>query len=195
MQKSKHLLHPLLLLSWNSCWLFLPPPNLDSLQMTDFVPPVCKVVNVNANDCPKDTSMCESHNWELVANVTDQSGIDSLSLRQGSGNLTHSSLGEQAVQVDYKASCCSPILDFAAVDKAGNVGKCSHSIVSRDRPVSMLLLLFSWSHGLLSFFPNLLPHRSLMTSRPCVTLSAWKHTIVSKTPPSATPSVGSFTPT
>lgn len=114
-----------------------------SLQMTDFSPPVCKVVNVTSNDCPQDVSMCGGHNWYLKANITDESGVDSLSLRQGSGNLTRTSLGESAVQANYRASCCSPIVELAAVDEAGNVGKCFHSIVSSDSPVSTMLLLTS----------------------------------------------------
>ncbi|XP_075893051.1 von Willebrand factor A domain-containing protein 7-like [Nelusetta ayraudi] len=103
-------------------------------KVTDFVPPVCKVVNVASNECPQDASLCGSHNWELTANITDESGIDSVSLRQGGGNLTHTLLGAPAVQVSYTASCCSPILDFSAVDKAGNVGKCFHSIITDDLP-------------------------------------------------------------
>lgn len=100
--------------------------------MTDFIPPVCKVVNVTSNDCPREVSMCEGHDWYLEANITDESGIDRVSLRQGSGNLTHTSLGTPAVQAYYRASCCSPIVEMSAVDQAGIVGKCFHSIVSSD---------------------------------------------------------------
>lgn len=103
--------------------------------MTDFIPPVCKVVNVTSNDCPQPVSMCGGHNWHLEANITDESGIDSLLLRQGSGNLTHTSLDTPALQAYYTASCCSPIVELSAVDKAGIVGKCFHSIVSSDSPV------------------------------------------------------------
>lgn len=108
---------------------------LQTLQMTDFTPPACKVVNVAANDCPQEVSMCGGHNWYLEANITDESGIDSLSLRQGGGNLTHESLGTSTVQANYSASCCSPIVELSAVDKAGLVGRCFHSIVSSDSPV------------------------------------------------------------
>lgn len=109
--------------------------------MTDFIPPACQVVKVTSNDCPQDVSMCGGHNWYLEANITDESGIDSLSLRQGSGNLTHTPLDAAAVLANYRASCCSPIVELAAVDKAGIVGKCFHSIVSSDNPVSIMLLL------------------------------------------------------
>lgn len=136
--------------------------------MTDFVPPVCKVVNVASNECPQDASLCGSHNWELTANITDESGIDSVSLRQGGGNLTHTLLGAPAVQVNYTASCCSPILDFSAVDKAGNVGKCFHSIVSSDSPVSAMLLHTSRIDGGILFFSISPLCRSQMTFHPCV---------------------------
>lgn len=137
--------------------------------MTDFIPPACKVVNVTSNDCPQDVSMCGGHNWYLEANITDDSGIDSLSLRQGSGNLSHTSLGESAVEAHYTASCCSPIVELAAVDTAGIVGRCFHSIVSSHSPVSTMLLLTSMINGCFSL-PISPLRRSQMTFRPCVKL-------------------------
>lgn len=136
--------------------------------MTDFSPPVCKVLNVTSDDCPQDVSMCGGHHWYLEANVTDESGIDSLSLRQGSGNLTHTPLGASAVHAFYRASCCSPIVELAAVDKPGIVGRCFHSIVSGDSPVSTMLLLTSVINGFF-FSPPIWPlRRSKTTFRPCV---------------------------
>lgn len=138
--------------------------------MTDFIPPVCKVVNVTSDDCPQDVSLCGGHNWHLEANITDESGIDSLSLRQGSGNLTHTLLGPSAVQAYYGASCCSPIVELAAVDKAGIVGRCFHSIVSSDSPNSTLLLLTSMINVFIYVSPIWPLRRSKMTFRPCVKL-------------------------
>lgn len=85
-----------------------------------------------ADGCPLDVAKCGPYHWELSANLTDGNGvgIEEISLRQGNGSLTHTSLSAPVVQAKYKASCCSGIVEFVAVDKAGNVGKCFHSIVS-----------------------------------------------------------------
>lgn len=111
-----------------------------SLQITDFVSPLCEVVHVAADKCPTDVSECGSHNWELTANLTDGNGtgIISVSLSQGKGNLTHTSLDAPVVQANYKASCCSPIVLFAAVDEAGNAGRCFYSIVGGASPAAYM---------------------------------------------------------
>lgn len=85
-----------------------------------------------AGDCPDDMSKCELFKWYFRANITDNNGtgIDKISLREGNGNLTYTSLSEPLVQAKYEASCCSQIAEFVALDEVGNVGKCYHSIVS-----------------------------------------------------------------
>lgn len=99
-------------------------------KITDFTPPVCEIVSINAN-C---TSNCSLSSWELTANITDGNGtgIMSLTVRQGLGNLnTSTMLGDRGVNVTlahYRASCCSQEMELVAVDGAGNVGTCSKSI-------------------------------------------------------------------
>lgn len=102
------------------------------MQITDFVAPLCNVYDVMAGDCPDDVSKCEPFKWRFAANLTDNNGtgIDKLSLRQGTGNLTHTPLSVPLVQAKYEASCCSQTAEVVALDKVGNVGKCYHSIVS-----------------------------------------------------------------
>lgn len=84
------------------------------------------------NDCPRNWSQCGSVRWGISANLTDGNGtgIESISLREGSGNLTYTSLSAPVVQAEYESTCCSQFVEFVAVDKVGNVGKCNHSIVS-----------------------------------------------------------------
>lgn len=126
-----------------------------SLQITDFVSPLCKVVHVDADKCPRDASKCGTHNWELTANLTDGNGtgIVGVSLSQGNGNLTHGSLDAAVVQANYKASCCSPIVAFAAVDEAGNAGRCFYSIVSGDSPAASMFHSNCGSHKYFSICP------------------------------------------
>lgn len=87
---------------------------------------------MKADACSQDTSQCGLYQWELAANLTDGNGtgIVSVSLRQGKGKITYISLSDPVVQANYTGSCCSQIVEFVAVDKVGNVGKCFHSIVS-----------------------------------------------------------------
>lgn len=103
-------------------------------QISDDLPPVCEVVS--AHYCPKDVSQCESHQWELKANLTDGkgTGIKSISKLMGDGVLSHTSLSSPVVQANYIASCCSPSVEFVAVDKVGNKGKCSYTVVSWAGP-------------------------------------------------------------
>ncbi|CAJ1052976.1 von Willebrand factor A domain-containing protein 7 [Xyrichtys novacula] len=115
-------------------------------KVTDFDPPLCKVVSVLADKCTKDVSQCESFEWELSANITDGNGtgIDKITLQQGQGNLTYTSLSDPVVLANYTASCCSQIVEFTAVDKVGNVGKCYQSIVPSAGPPALTLSLSLW---------------------------------------------------
>ena len=119
---------------------------LCSLQITDFIQPLCEVVSVLADDCPKDLSQCKPVRWTLSANLTDGNGtgIQNISLRQGEGTLSYTSLSSPIVQADYSTSCCSQVVELIAVDKVGNVGKCYHSIVRSAGPPSLTLSLALW---------------------------------------------------
>lgn len=129
-------------------------PSHLSAQITDFYPPLCDVVSVLADQCPKDVSQCGSFQWELSANLTDGNGtgIESISLRQGNGTLLHTALAAPVVVATYNASCCSQIVEFAAVDKVGNVGKCYHSIVGSGAAPAVTLWLQLWICLLVSVF-------------------------------------------
>ncbi|XP_024146586.1 von Willebrand factor A domain-containing protein 7 [Oryzias melastigma] len=123
-------------------------------KITDFSPPQCKDVIVVADDCPENVNMCAPYRWELSANLTDNNGtgIESISLRQGNGILSHTSLADPVVQVYYNASCCSQIVEVVTVDKIGNVGSCYHSIVHSGGPPALSLSLLLWLCLLLSIF-------------------------------------------
>ncbi|XP_017272500.1 von Willebrand factor A domain-containing protein 7 isoform X2 [Kryptolebias marmoratus] len=123
-------------------------------KITDFYQPQCEVFAVLAEDCPKDLSQCGRFSWELSANLTDGNGtgIESISLRQGNGSLSHSSLQASIIQARYNASCCSQIVEFIAVDKVGNVGKCYHSIVRSGGAPVLSLSLPLWLCLLASMF-------------------------------------------
>ncbi|XP_029295623.1 von Willebrand factor A domain-containing protein 7 [Cottoperca gobio] len=113
-------------------------------KITDFVQPLCEVVNVLADDCPADVSQCEPFKWELSAQLTDGNGtgIESISLYRGSGNLSTTSLSTHFIQANYIASCCSQIVEVVALDKVGNVGKCYHSIVHSAGPPALTMSLW-----------------------------------------------------
>ncbi|XP_053190732.1 von Willebrand factor A domain-containing protein 7-like [Scomber japonicus] len=115
-------------------------------KITDFIQPLCEVVSVLADECPKDVSQCKPFQWKLSANLTDGNGtgIQSISLRQGEGTLSYTSLSSPIVQADYSTSCCSQVVELIAVDKVGNVGKCYHSIVRSAGPPSLTLSLALW---------------------------------------------------
>ncbi|KAM4750227.1 von Willebrand factor A domain-containing protein 7 [Anableps anableps] len=111
-------------------------------KITDFILPKCELTSVMAN-CPHDVSKCAPFRWELSANLTDGNGtgIESISLIQGNGTITHTALNASIIQAYYSASCCSQIVEIVAVDKVGNVGKCYHSIVhSAGFPATILSL-------------------------------------------------------
>ncbi|KAM7010246.1 von Willebrand factor A domain-containing protein 7-like [Tautogolabrus adspersus] len=115
-------------------------------KITDFVPPLCQVVSVLADNCPHDVSQCGPFQWEFLANLTDGNGtgIDRIALQQGNGNLTYTTLSIPNVVANYTASCCSQIVEFTAVDKVGNVGKCYHSIERSAGPPALSLSLPLW---------------------------------------------------
>uniref|UniRef100_UPI0037E8EEE0 von Willebrand factor A domain-containing protein 7-like n=1 Tax=Semicossyphus pulcher TaxID=241346 RepID=UPI0037E8EEE0 len=121
-------------------------------KITDFVPPLCEVVSVLADDCPQDVSQCGPFQWEFLANLTDGNGtgIEKITLQQGNGNLTYTSLSAPSVQAHYTASCCSQNVEITAVDKVGNVGKCYHSIERSAGPPALSLSLPLWLCLLLS---------------------------------------------
>ncbi|GAA6216347.1 von Willebrand factor A domain-containing protein 7-like [Lates japonicus] len=123
-------------------------------KITDFFQPLCEVVSVLAANCPQDVSQCRPFQWELSANLTDGNGtgIESISLRQGNGTLSYTSLTDPIIQANYNASCCSQIVEFVAVDKVGNVGKCYHSIVRSGGPPALTLSLPLWLCLLVSVF-------------------------------------------
>lgn len=123
-------------------------------KITDFDQPLCEVVNVLADDCPQDVSQCEPFQWELTATLTDGNGtgIETVSLRQGRGNLTTTLLSDPIIQANYTASCCSQIVEFVAVDTIGNVGKCYHSIVRSAGPPALTVSLPLWLCLLVSAF-------------------------------------------
>ncbi|KAF3851973.1 hypothetical protein F7725_005328 [Dissostichus mawsoni] len=121
-------------------------------KITDFIQPVCKLMSVLADACPQDVSQCKPFQWELAANLTDGNGtgIESVALRQGSGNITTTSLSDPFILANYTASCCSQIVEIVAVDKVGNVGKCYHSIVRSAGPPALTMSLTMWLGLLIS---------------------------------------------
>ncbi|XP_028256290.1 von Willebrand factor A domain-containing protein 7-like isoform X1 [Parambassis ranga] len=122
-------------------------------KITDFVQPLCEVVSVIDDNCPDDLSQCGTFTWELSANLTDGNGtgIETISLHQGNGTLLHTLLSTPIVNANYNASCCSQVVEFVAVDKVGNVGKCYHSIVRSGSP-ALTLSLPLWLCILISAF-------------------------------------------
>lgn len=99
------------------------------LQVTDFTPPVCQFPRLQSN-CSVN---CSLSTWDLSVEVTDGnqgSGVDRVSLRQGSGDLNTSldAANENITLVSYNASCCSPDVELVVVDKVGNVGSCFYTV-------------------------------------------------------------------
>uniref|UniRef100_A0A8C7YHQ1 von Willebrand factor A domain containing 11 n=1 Tax=Oryzias sinensis TaxID=183150 RepID=A0A8C7YHQ1_9TELE len=123
-------------------------------KITDFSPPQCENIIVAAHNCPDNVYMCGPFRWELSANITDENGtgIESISLRQGNGNFSHTVLPDPVVQVVYSASCCSQTVEIVAVDKVGNVGRCYHSIARSGSPPALHLSLLLWLCLLVSVF-------------------------------------------
>ncbi|XP_059410430.1 von Willebrand factor A domain-containing protein 7-like [Carassius carassius] len=128
-------------------------------KVTDFTPPKCEIVDVKGI-CY--SSSCYSSNWELSVNITDGNGtgIESISIQQGSGNFTQREVLDGVIVVMglYEASCCSPSVTLSAVDKVGNVGRCSNTMKSNtgSRLISMSLPLWA-SLLLFTFLPDAFP--------------------------------------
>ncbi|XP_062411172.1 uncharacterized protein LOC134101471 [Sardina pilchardus] len=105
-------------------------------EVTDIFPPVCHVTDVSA-EC---TGNCSLSTWQLSANLTDGygTGIESITVRRGSGTLTTTVVtgadGLNVTLASYRASCCSEEVELVAVDAVGNVGICSKSIKVKSPP-------------------------------------------------------------
>uniref|UniRef100_A0A096M5U5 VWFA domain-containing protein n=1 Tax=Poecilia formosa TaxID=48698 RepID=A0A096M5U5_POEFO len=96
-------------------------------KVTDFTPPVCQLLSLQSN-C---SDNCSRSTWELSVQVTDAAngtGVDSVSLREGSGTLNISTAADKTTLVSYVASCCSPDVQLVAVDQVGNMEICSYSV-------------------------------------------------------------------
>ncbi|XP_030643650.1 von Willebrand factor A domain-containing protein 7-like [Chanos chanos] len=88
-------------------------------KVTDITPPVCEIVSINAN-CSSNCSL---------SNLTDGNGtgIQSLTVWQGNGNLTTTIVADGDINVtlaSYVASCCSEDFELVAADEVGNAGTC-----------------------------------------------------------------------
>uniref|UniRef100_A0AAQ5ZGZ9 von Willebrand factor A domain containing 11 n=2 Tax=Amphiprion ocellaris TaxID=80972 RepID=A0AAQ5ZGZ9_AMPOC len=123
-------------------------------KITDFTPPLCNLVTVLPDDCPADLSQCKPFHWQLSANLTDGNGtgIESITLRQGEGTLSYTPLSAPIIQADYNSSCCSQVVEFVAVDKVGNVGRCYYEIDHSAGPPALTLSLPLWLCLLVSVF-------------------------------------------
>lgn len=108
--------------NWKKCCFF-------SFQVTDFTPPVCRVVN-ESSDC---LSSCGNTILEVTYIMSDGngSGIDHTQMKSfgaGFSNITQydglDENGYNATLLHYSGICCLEDLEVAAVDKAGNKGKC-----------------------------------------------------------------------
>ncbi|XP_054907663.1 von Willebrand factor A domain-containing protein 7-like [Poeciliopsis prolifica] len=96
-------------------------------KVTDFSPPVCQLLILQSN-C---SDNCSQSTWEVSVQVNDAAngtGVDSVSLREGSGTMNISTAADNSTLVSYVASCCSPDMQLVAVDQVGNVETCSYSV-------------------------------------------------------------------
>ncbi|XP_043996630.1 von Willebrand factor A domain-containing protein 7-like [Gambusia affinis] len=96
-------------------------------KVTDFTPPVCQLLSLQSN-C---SDNCSQSTWEVSVQVTDAAngtGVDSVSLREGSGTMNITTAADNTTLVSYVASCCSPDVQLVAVDQVGNVKICSYSV-------------------------------------------------------------------
>ncbi|XP_014833002.1 PREDICTED: von Willebrand factor A domain-containing protein 7-like [Poecilia mexicana] len=110
-------------------------------KVTDFTPPVCKQLSPQSR-CSKN---CDRFMWEVSVQVSDGvngTGVDSVSLREGSGSLNITKAADNSTLVTYVASCCSSKMQLVAVDQVGNVEICSYSAASWSSRVDYSVLLF-----------------------------------------------------
>ncbi|XP_061131417.1 von Willebrand factor A domain-containing protein 7-like isoform X2 [Syngnathus typhle] len=98
--------------------------------VTDVRSPVCQEVSTSPN-CSSSSSLCDSSQWEFVANVTDGvngTGIDRIIVSEGNGTLNTTQVvgpgGENITVISYQASCCADRVELSVVDNVGNVGVC-----------------------------------------------------------------------
>lgn len=114
--------------------------------MTDFQAPGCRLIRLQG-DCSRNCSM---FSWELVVDVSDQSGVSRVDRTQGNGTLSTSvvalgSGGENTTRASYTASCCAPDVELLVVDGVGNVGTCPYSIrafLSRGTTLTQFCLIW-----------------------------------------------------
>ncbi|KAK7929289.1 hypothetical protein WMY93_005684 [Mugilogobius chulae] len=96
--------------------------------VTDVTRPVCEVVSTTG-DCS--SSVCSSAQWGITANISDGvngTGIDSVTVNQGSGTLNTSSSTSGGINITvatYSASCCAQSVELRILDKVGNVRLCT----------------------------------------------------------------------
>ncbi|XP_038670283.1 von Willebrand factor A domain-containing protein 7-like [Scyliorhinus canicula] len=104
-------------------------------RIQDLRPPICDVVG-RISECPAEPlAQCSLQSWSLSAKFVSH-GTDRVSIyaRHGNGSLDREETqdGSQMVTlVTFKSSCCFPNVELVAVDKLGNVGKCSSRVRSR----------------------------------------------------------------
>ncbi|XP_060782511.1 von Willebrand factor A domain-containing protein 7-like [Neoarius graeffei] len=129
--------------------------------VTDFTPPVCEAVSINAN-C---SGNCSLSSWYLTTNVTDGngSGLQNVRILQGNGSLdTTTVLNDTGVNVTvvvYNSSCCSPDLELIAVDATGNVATCYKTVretepntTTNHAECCSFLPVFLWLNVGISFY-------------------------------------------
>ncbi|CAG5928854.1 unnamed protein product, partial [Menidia menidia] len=113
-------------------------------QVIDVTPPKWQEVSTSGN-CSSSLSLCASFEWEFVANVTG-TGAENITIRQGNGTMSTSIVqagGETVIVVTYRASCCSPKVELAAVDRVGNEGRI---IYFSNVKVDVALALYTNDH-------------------------------------------------
>lgn len=88
--------------------------------------------------------------WTFSARVTDESGVDRVSLKEGNGTMTTSPdpANQNLTLVSYSSSCCSPTMELLVVDRVGNVGTCTiNSSVSLSTQSLFLFLMSTMTLG------------------------------------------------
>ncbi|XDV37477.1 hypothetical protein PO909_007073 [Leuciscus waleckii] len=108
------------------------------LNVTDFTPPVCRVVN-DTSDC---LLSCGNTTMEVTYIITDGagSGINLTRISSFGGAFSKFTQydgldenGYNATLLHYSGICCLEDVEVSVVDKAGNTGKCP-VIVKRVKP-------------------------------------------------------------
>lgn len=99
-------------------------------SVTDFTAPRCQQVGLQEN-C---SGSCGLSRWEVTLRVTDGddgTGVERVTLTEGNGTISTSfEAGNRNVTLaTYNASCCSPEMTLLFVDRVGNTGTCTFSIL------------------------------------------------------------------